>query len=589
MSQSGRLTLNQPVPGAGIQTITGNAGGPVPGNGAANVILQGAGLITVTGNPGANTLTITSAGVPAHYPTDNLIANPDGFGSLNIVGGPNINTDALVANTVTINLNDNVVIPGFFEADGDITSDNGDIVASNGNILAVVGNIEAGNAIIGHGGGTFNDQVVITANGIESTGPTVLVDLNRGVVQANAAHTLFSNEGLDGQILIGSTVGPAAWANITAGARITVVNTPNGIQINAAPQLPSGFHTDNGNSVPVAGILNILGGLNIYTTGGGNTVSVALQGDIAVDRVTTNATAIFDPAIITAVGSGIESGLDITAARDITAGRNLTAGHDLKVNDTANTTLLYVANTTTLNAERNGVLQTNGAGLVQATNGNPPGQNGQVLISGPVVPAWTFLTAGPGITIDPVSVPNHITISSTTVGFGSTAFKAIMINDYNCFVAVQTIQLGTAQGGVLDTTAAFWGFNGHPVGSYIYPGDGALVPARYTAPAAGLYNFKLSVYFNGASNVGFRMLNLGFQVNGIGFYGTGTSYNPNLVHGYGNDWFSMVATEDIFLHAGDTVETYIAVATSGILPTLFSTTPVSGYPACTYFSGVRIG
>ena len=62
MSQSGRLTLNTPVPGAGIQTVTGDAGGAVPGNGAANIDIIGSGTITTVGTPGTNTVTIVPGG-----------------------------------------------------------------------------------------------------------------------------------------------------------------------------------------------------------------------------------------------------------------------------------------------------------------------------------------------------------------------------------------------------------------------------------------------------------------------------------------------------------------------------------------------
>jgi hypothetical protein len=490
MSQSGRLTLNAPVPGAGIQTVTGNAGGPVPGDGAANVNLLGVGTITVTGNPGANTLVISSAGAPALYPTDNLIALPGFAGNLNIVGGPNINTDALVLNTVTINLNDNVVIPGFFEADDDITSDNGDITAAVGDIISVIGDVIAGNQIIGNGGGVFHDNVLITANGLETTGATILNDLNRGVVQVDAAHTLFSDEGLDGQILIGSTVGPAQWANITAGSRIAIVNTPNGIQINAVPQLPSGFHTDVGNAVPAAGILNILGGSNISTNGGGNTVGIRLDDNILVDSVRT--TGLQDPGIITAPNCSIQSGFDITSAN------NITVGHDLNVNDTAGTTHLYVANTTTLNIEINGVLQTDADGLVTATNSNhilpAPPINGQVLISGPVAPAWNALTSADGTVVINTAVANHIDLSAP----GATqplAFRAQL--DFSVPYAGNAGTPPYLFGTLLPLNETF-----DTAGAF-YQGDGVAAPATFTAPYNGIYSFTLTACISFQFSYGF--------------------------------------------------------------------------------------
>src|SRR5271157_2180656 len=146
MSQSGRLTGNQPVPGAGIQTVTGNAGGAVPGDGAANINIVGTGTITVTGVPATNTLTIASTGVPATYTTDDHTpVVPSALGNLNIAGGANINTTGLIANTVTINLDDTVTISGDLTAhDVDATESVTallNVTAANGNVTALVGDI----------------------------------------------------------------------------------------------------------------------------------------------------------------------------------------------------------------------------------------------------------------------------------------------------------------------------------------------------------------------------------------------------------------------------------------------------------------
>ena len=455
MSQLLRYVGEAPV-GAGIAALSGN-GGFGPGNTAVadgnnNVNIVGFGTINVA-RTGANTLTISSTGVPATYTTNLGLTTPDILGDLRIRGDLNITTDAITnPHEVTINLNDDLIITGGLTADGDITATDG-----------------------------YFESVIINPNGLDSTGPTILHSLNRGVVQVNAAHTLFSNEGLDGQILIGSTVGPARWANITAGSRIAIVDTPNGIQINAVPQLPSGFHTDVGNAVPAAGILNIYGGPNIHTSGAGNSVNVGLNPDLYVDRITTSTTFNPGPSIITAVGSSIQSGFDITAANSITA------GHDLFVNDTSNTTHLYVDNTTTLDMQRDGVLQTDAVGLVTATNSNhvlpAPPINGQVLISGPVAPVWNALTSADGTVVINTAVANHIDLSAP----GATqplAFRAHL--DFGVPYAGNAGTPPYLFGTVLplhvifDTAAAF------------YPGDGAAAPATFTAPYNGIYSFTIT-------------------------------------------------------------------------------------------------
>lgn len=559
MSQLLKYVGEAPV-GAGIAALSGNGGFPgdtAVADGNNNVNIVGFGTINVA-RTGANTLTISSTGVPATYTTNNGIAVPNILGNLNVVGDPNITTDALIANTVTVRLNDNVLIPGGFIAGTNITA---------------------------IGTGTF-DYVNIVANGLDSIGPTILHSLNRGVVQVNAAHTLFSDEGLDGQILIGSTVGPAQWRNITAGSRITIVNTPNGIQINAVPQLPSGFHTDAGNAVPVAGILNILGGANIQTNGAGNTVGIALNDDILVNSVTT--TGLVDPGIITGAGSSIQSGQDITAVGTI-------RGYDVEATDRVTTQDLYVNGITRLLALPEGVLQTNAVGLVQSTNSNhilpAPPINGQVLISGPVAPAWNALTSADGTVVINTAVANHIDLSAAG-GFGSTAFKAVLTNNYITAPAATTIDFYLGQGapgrggGPLSVLQADDGYDGHPGGSYVYLGDGLGTPAHYTAPATGLYSFTMSGLFG--SNIGnlVTVWTMFFYINGTHPYQY--TFVPYYLPAPQN-YLSPFYTQNIFLTAGNRVSVRFNCRIAAAPITFYAREFTSNQLGVTYFSGVRIG
>lgn len=120
MSQAGRFFDGTPPPGMFIQTITGNAGGPVGPDGADNINLLGSGVVTVTGNPGTNTLTISVSGaVASSFPTDNGTAIPVA-GILNVEGGmiapnlfSNISTyaDPNGSNNLKIALNNNIHLP----------------------------------------------------------------------------------------------------------------------------------------------------------------------------------------------------------------------------------------------------------------------------------------------------------------------------------------------------------------------------------------------------------------------------------------------------------------------------------------------
>jgi hypothetical protein len=465
MSQSGRLTLNQPVPGAGIETITGNngVGFQIHGDGTANVNIVGAGTINVAGD-GTNTLTISSTGVPARYPTDDGTAVPDIGGNLTVTGGANINTDAIIANTVRISLDDDVDITGTFTSAGTITSTGGNIVADTGNITATAGNVTAGNQIVGTQGGGFGNTVAISAGGLNSTGPTILNSLNQGVVQVDNAHTLFSDGGTgDGQVLISSSVGAPAWSTITPGANITIANGNNSIQISAAAAVATTFQTNAGNATPVADLLKILGGSNINTSGSGNTVTANLNNDVIVS------------GIITATGNiGTAAGNFVADTGDFVA----TNGNITATNGTMHSANATVDGTTRLSSQLNGALVTNGIGNVTAVNGAA----GQVLTANPGGSPSFQPAGGSG-----ASISSFFARQTVDSGF-------ITGNNTGAFA-----YLGSA---VAMSTAPADCFN---IGGNFFVGNGSGTPARYTAPLNGSYffDFQTRLYssFSGVTQV----------------------------------------------------------------------------------------
>lgn len=127
---------------------------------------------TVTLTPGANALGLDVTGnFVIQYDTDSGSAIPVAGLTL-LSGGSNITTTG-AASTATINLDDDVVIPG-----------------------------------------------TLTVS-----------SLNQGVVQSDATGLLFADNGNDGQTLIGGGAAPA-WANITSsGGTITITNGPNSIDL----------------------------------------------------------------------------------------------------------------------------------------------------------------------------------------------------------------------------------------------------------------------------------------------------------------------------------------------------------------------
>ena len=475
MSQSGRLITNQPVPGAGIETITGNIGGAVPGDGAANIELIGAGTITVTGNIGANSLTISSTAMPATYPTDNGIAVPDAGGALSVLGGANINTDATIPNAVLVHLDDNVAITGTFQAGSNILS-------TAGNITATIGNIVAGGDISTATGEISGDSLLINNGILAFGGMTVdgqiqFNSLNRGVVQSGATGVIFSNEGHDGEIIIGSTIGAPAWGNIAVGRGLAIVNGHNAITMSVSDSSATAYHADAGIAVPAAGILVIAGdAVNTHSVAAGNIVTVDLNQDITVNNITANQDVAINGLLsVPNLAPVLGAGLDVTG---------LTTTTDLLVVAQA-----QMNNQLRLLGARPGILETDAGGLVSATTG----ANGSLLIGGGVgtVPVWNQLQSA------------GATIAITHPGANTINLEAIASQGANVtsFFARQTVDTGYITGdnsgnyaylgaAIAMSTAPADCFN---TGGNFYIGDGAGNEARYTAPLAGTYFFDFQV------------------------------------------------------------------------------------------------
>ena len=101
---------------------------------------------------------------------------------------------------------------------------------------------------------------------------------------------------LDGELLIGSSVLP----NIRVGTlsssdgSVTITNGNGTIDLSASGASSITYRTDVGNAVPAAGLLFILGGSNLGTTGGGNTVTVNLDDTVSISGSFTAGTTSGD-------------------------------------------------------------------------------------------------------------------------------------------------------------------------------------------------------------------------------------------------------------------------------------------------------
>lgn len=197
------------ISGGTSLTLTGDNSLAVSPDGSGTInILGGGGTISVVGDPSDNTLTVSlGAGFASNYIEDSGSAQPSG-GVLNIAGGSNINTSG-TGNTVTVNLNS-----------------------------------------------TLTGLTNLTVDNLTVNTSETLSFATAGVVQSDSSGHLSSTEGTDGQILIGSTSGAPAWANITAGSNVTITNAHNSITIAAT----------GGGGGGTAGLI-FLGSIDVSITG----------------------------------------------------------------------------------------------------------------------------------------------------------------------------------------------------------------------------------------------------------------------------------------------------------------------------------
>ncbi len=249
-----------------VNTLTADTGtNPVPPTGNNIDIFGGTGVGTV-GTAAASLITINvDASVALQYDCDAgsavAVANV-----LNIVGTGGLTTSG-AGNTVTITPGGSVAVQ--VDADvGSATPALGILNALGGNNISTAA---AGNTLTVNISGTTNHA------------------LQRG----NATGSLTSLAvGTDGQVVIGATGSDPAFATMTSTGG-TILFTPGANSLNLETAgAPTTIVTDSGNATVAAGVLNVVGGDNISTSGAGNTVTVAVSG-----------TANFNPQMGNASGS----------------------------------------------------------------------------------------------------------------------------------------------------------------------------------------------------------------------------------------------------------------------------------------------
>lgn len=280
-----------------------------------------------------------------------------------------------------------------------------------------------------------NQIFIDLADDVVIQGTFQMTALGAGVVQQTNAGFI-SDNGTDGQLLIGATGGAPAWASImSAGGTITITPGPNTLNLEVNTTTTIQFDADTGTAIPDMGIIIMPNTTNINTTGAGNTVTINLNNDVTIGNNLTTS-----------------NGLIATAG-------GLTVGQDV-----------------TLSALGTGVLQSDAMGVISSINGT----DGQTLIGGGTNAIFANLTSS---TITITNGPNSIDLS-VAGGIGSAA----------SFLGVNRAPVNAIASGVL----MLWGQNNSvnatienfDIANAYFQGDGVTLPAVYTAPVTGKYYIR---------------------------------------------------------------------------------------------------
>lgn len=295
------------------------------------------------------------------------------------------------------------------------------VANSSGGVLNVFG----GNNIRTEGDGANTLSIVLQEN-VSIPGTLTLSSLGAGFVRTNATGD-FSviSDGTDGQVLIASTSGAPAWANLTSSdSSVVITEGSNSIDLRSVgggSGTLTTLDTESGSATPTSGVVRIIGdSSNIETSAAGNVVTIALKNNISVSGTITAAGDITST-------SGDISGAAITSTGLVTAGNGLTvsAGNI----------------TTPLGA---GVVQSSAAGVLSSSNGS----NGQLIIGGGTAPAWATVTSSDSsLTLTPGANSLDIKVASS----GSTGVLDYLDGDTG--TATVTAGAITIAGGTNITTS----------------------------------------------------------------------------------------------------------------------------------------
>ena len=445
MSHAGRYIAGTGA--APLDSIKGNDCLAVGPDGAGNVDLLGAGAVTVSGDAATHTLTIGLVGVATLYDTDNGDATPV-LGILNIKGGSNIATSALVnpPNTVTINVSGTTAHALQIGNVGQSLTSLG--VATNGQIPI---------------GSSANDPVLNT------------ITAGTGITVTNGAGTISiaTNGAVVGETITGNTGGPLSptagnWNIVTANSTVVFAgavstetldfNITNLVLGSSLPALAGGTGNTGVGQASLASLTSASFSSMLGTSAGSSITTSSYNcamGWDSLDHLTTGSGQN--------VSIGAESGRDlVTGAFNTFIGRS--AGLNYTGSESSNICIGYSVRGT--GAESNTLHIGNGTsavagGLTQAficgIDGVNVGSVAKVLTMASDQLGTATITAGSGITVTPGA--NTITISSIGAGLTWSVITAnqtaAVENGYFCNKAgtlALALPAASAIGDIIEVT-----------------------------------------------------------------------------------------------------------------------------------------
>jgi hypothetical protein len=337
----------------------------------------------------------------------------------------------------------------------------------------------------------------------------------------NPLETLTGNTGIAAPV--------AGNIDVIGTTGIVVTASLGRLEISSSSSL-SQIDTDSGSVVPSLGLINLLGGTNLNTSGSGNTArvnldsSIALAGQVQANdiEVITTITAIHGN--ISTVNGNISSGASISAGANISAGAELSALGDGAIGGK----LTVTGNISSIAGDITGNGKLTVSGDIQSTLGDAYINSGNLTVSGNI-------TAG-SATITTLNVTDLVASGTIEAGLGLT------VNSGGATISSGDLSLvsgGISASGDIDAGCAMSSATTATVGTNLIVGNNASVGA------------VLTVGNNITSNNG----DLAILSGTITGSGNIISNSGNISTGSGSidSGSTMSATNDITSNSGDIV------------------------------------